>query len=350
VNGVFWFRKEIDIPAGLETQDAMLYMGRMVDADSVYINGAFVGTTGYQYPPRNYPVPRGVLKAGKNILAVRLVSKQGFPEFVPDKPYKMVFPNREISLEGTWKYQSGALMPAMPGGGMTFQYQPAGLYNAMIAPLKNQAVKGVLWYQGEANTDRYDEYYDLMSALIGDWRSLWKPDLPFLIVQLPNFMEPALIQQYSSWAELRDVQRKLAQTIPNTALAVAIDLGEWNDIHPLNKKEVGNRLALQALKLVYGENIVSDGPVYQSKIIYGNKIILSFRQGTNDLMPVQELKGFAIAGADGVFKLAKASIEGNKVIVWNDDIAQPVVVRYAWANNPDGANLRNKAGLPASPF
>jgi sialate O-acetylesterase len=350
VNGVFWFRKEIEIPAGLENQEAILYMGRIVDSDSVYVNGQFVGTTGYQYPPRNYPVPPGVFKAGKNLVTVRLISQSGFPEFVPDKPYKIVFPNKEISLEGAWKYKSGAVMPAASGGGISFQNKPVGLYNAMIAPLQNHAVKGFIWYQGESNTGRYRDYYDLMSILINDWRSLWKQDLPFLIVQLANYMEPALLQQRSDWAELRDVQLNLSQTIPNTALAVAIDLGEWNDIHPLNKKDVGKRLALQARKLAYGEKMNADGPIYESYKIEGNQIVVSFKKGTNDLKPVDELKGFAISGADGQFQLAHATIQGNQVIVWNDEISAPTAVRYAWANNPVGANLYNKEGLPASPF
>ena len=351
VNGVFWFRKEIEIPAELAGQEAMLYVGRIIDADFAYINGQQVGVTYYQYPPRNYAVPQGLLKAGKNTITVRLISQNGFPGFVSEKPYKLVFKNKEtISLEGDWKYQTGALMPPVSGGGITFQYKPAGLYNAMIAPLKNHAFKGVLWYQGESNTDRYDEYYELMSLLIGDCRKLWGENLPFITVQLANFMEPALLQQYSGWAELRNVQRKLSQTVPNTGMAVAIDIGEWNDIHPLNKKDVGKRLALQARKIVYGEKIGSDGPVYQTHRIEGNKMILSFKEGTDNFMPVDELKGFAIAGADGIYKLAHAIIDGKQVVVWNDAIAQPVKVRYAWANNPDGANLYNQEGLPASPF
>ncbi|GHT80163.1 9-O-acetylesterase [Bacteroidia bacterium] len=349
-NGVFWFRKEIELPANWAGQAALLFMGRIVDADSVFVNGVCVGTTGYQYPPRNYSVPAGVLKTGKNLVTVRLVSQVGFPEFVKNKPYKLVLNNQEISLEGQWKYKTGALMPAANGGGITFQYKPTGLYNAMISPLKNFANKGFLWYQGESNTGRADEYYNLMATLISDWRGLWHAESPFLIVQLANFMEPALLQQNSGWAELRDVQLQLSQTVANTGLAVAIDVGEWNDIHPLNKKDVGKRLALQARKLAYNEKIVSDGPVYQSHKIEGNKIVVSFKEGTNNLKPVDELKGFAVAGADGIFKLAKATIKGNQVIVSNDEIAAPTAVRYAWANNPDGANLYNKEGLPASPF
>jgi sialate O-acetylesterase len=325
-------------------------MGTIVGADSVYVNGIFVGTTGYQYPPRNYSIPANVLKAGKNTVVVRLVSQGGFAEFVKDKPYKIVLPDREISLEGQWKYNVGALMPPAPGGGITFQYKPTGLYNAMIAPLKNHAVKGVLWYQGESNTGRYDEYYGLMTALIGNWRKLWNKDQPFLLVQLPNFMEPALLQQQSNWAELREVQRKLSHTVPNTGLVVTIDLGEWNDIHPLNKKDVGKRIALQARRLIYGEKIVSEGPVHQSYVIEGHKIILTFKPETADFMPVDELKGFAVAGADGIFKPAQARITGNHITVWSDAVAHPAKVRYAWANNPEGANLYNKTGLPASPF
>ena len=350
VNGVFWFRKTFEIPQQYENKPAMLYMGRIVDADSVFVNGKCVGTTGYQYPPRNYTVPANLLNAGDNQITVRLISQAGFPEFVQDKPYKLVFFDREINLEGKWKYNTGALMPSLSGGGITFQYKPTGLYNAMIAPLKNHTIKGIIWYQGESNTDRFNEYYALMETLINDWRSLWKKDIPFIGVQLANFMKPELFQQQSNWAELRNVQRKIYQTGPNTGMAVAIDIGEWNDIHPLNKKDVGKRLALQARSLVYGEKIVCDGPVYQSYIIEGNKIILSFKAGTNNLMQVEELKGFSIAGADGMFKAAKAMIDGKRIIVWNDTVSQPLVARYAWANNPEGANLYNQEGLPASPF
>jgi len=351
VNGVFWFRKEIDVPASLAGQEAMLYVGRIIDADFTYINGQPAGNTGYQYPPRNYAVPQGLLKAGKNTITVRLISQSGFPGFVSDKPYRLVFKNGTvIPLEGEWKYRTGALMPPASGGGITFQYKPTGLYNAMIAPLQNHVFKGVLWYQGESNTDRYAEYYELMTLLIDDWRQLWGKDLPFLSVQLANYMEPALLQQNSGWAELRNVQRKLSQNIPNTGMAVAIDIGEWNDIHPLNKKDAGIRLALQARKVAYGEKIVSDGPAYQSCTIEGKRIIITFKENTDNFAPVDELRGFAIAGVDGIFKPAKAVIDGKSVVVWNDEIAQPVKVWYAWANNPEGANLYNREGLPASPF
>lgn len=351
VNGSHWFRKDIDIPRHLAGKSAVLRLGCIVDADSVFVNGVFVGTVSYRYPPRIYPIPENLLKEGRNNITVRLISYSGTPEFVKDKPYKIVFDKEEISLEGAWKYRQGTRMPVLPNETF-FQYKPVGLYNAMIAPLQNWGIKGVLWYQGESNAGRYNEYYALMTALINDWRKLWKQEhLPFLLVQLPNYMQDAPYPTESHWAELRNVQLQLSQTVPHTGLAVTIDIGEWNDVHPLNKKDVGKRLSLQAQRLVYGDKkVVCNGPVYRSMAVEGNKIILSFEDGTNDLMPLDELKGFAIAGADGKFEWAKAKIENNKVVVWNDTVREPVMVRYAWRNNPEEANLKNKSGLPASPF
>jgi sialate O-acetylesterase len=351
-NGAHWFRKEIILPAGMENREAMLYMGRIVDADFVYVNGELAGATGYQYPPRNYSLKAGMLKAGRNRIAVRLISQGGIPGFVKEKTYAIVAGGQEISLEGEWKYRLGVEMPSVPGGGIAFQNKPTGLYNAMIAPLRHFSFRGVIWYQGESNTYNYGEYYGLMSALISQWRGLWKEgeSLPFFVVQLPNYMAPAVVQQNSSWAELRDVQLKLSQTVPNTHLAVAIDLGEANDIHPLNKKDLARRIALQARRVVYGETLVSEGPVFESFGREGDKLILSFREGTDDLEPAAGLKGFAIAGDDGIFHPAEAVVRENKVVVWRDGIARPQAVCYAWADNPEGADLRNRQGLPASPF
>jgi len=351
VNGSHWFRKEFDVPLRLAGESAVLRLGCIIDADSVFVNGVFAGTTSYQYPPRIYPIPANLLKEGKNTITVRLISYSGYPGFVEDKPYKIIFDHEEISMEGTWKYRQGTRMPALPGETF-FQYKPTGLYNAMVAPLAHWNIKGVLWYQGESNTGRYNEYYDLMEALIGDWRSLWKqPELPFLMVQLANFMQDPPRPAESHWAELRNVQSELSKTIPNTGLVVTIDIGEWNDVHPLNKKEVGKRLSLQAQQIAYGDqDVIGNGPEYRSMTVKGNRLILSFEEGTNDLMPVKELKGFAVAGADGKFEWAEAVVEGNKVIVWNEHIPEPVRVRYAWGNNPGDANLKNRPGLPASPF
>ncbi|GHT18721.1 9-O-acetylesterase [Bacteroidia bacterium] len=352
VNGVFWFRKEINLPQQFENQDAKLFLGRIVDADSVFVNGHFAGNTTYQYPPRNYTIPKNILKNGKNIITVRLVSQSGVPEFVKEKPYKIVFNNGyEINLEGKWKYKTGTVMPAVSGGAMTIHYQPTGLYNSMIAPLRNFNIKGFVWYQGEANTFNYYQYFDLMNALIANWREDWKANLPFIFVQLCNFMDPAHYQQNSTWAALRNVQRLIDEKIANTGMAVTIDLGEWNDIHPLNKKDVGVRLALQARKLAFGEKINADSPLYEHYEISGNKIILHFYEETADFQQVDKLKGFYISDRKGGdFVPAQAKIVGKTIEVWNDSIAQPAQVRYAWANNPDVWNLWGNNGLPASPF
>jgi len=352
VNGSYWFRKDFEVPNTFVGKDAVLRLGCIVDADSVYVNGVFVGTVAYRYPPRIYTIPANLLKAGKNNITIRLISYGGFPSFVEGKPYKIIISGgKEINLVGEWKCKRGAMMPDLPGQTF-FQYKPVGLYNAMIAPFLPYKVSGVIWYQGESNTSEYNKYGALLTSLISDWRSKWNaPELPFIIVQLPNFMQSHSQPVNSNWAQLRNQQFIVSRTVPHTALVVAIDLGESNDIHPLHKKDVGHRISLQAQKIVYGnERLVTDGPVYQSVSADGNKLILSFNPGTNNLQPISVLKGFAIAGKDGVFKWAKARIDGNKVIVWNDEIENPVKVRYGWDDNPIGINLTNKAGLPASPF
>ena len=232
------------------------------------------------------------------------------------------------------------------------QNQPTALYNAMIAPLINYMIKGFCWYQGEANTWNPGEYAKFQPAQIIDWRNKWKQgDLPFLYVQLPGFMDFNYLPSESNWAMLRESQLK-SLSVPNTAMAVAIDLGEWNDIHPDNKKDVGERLALAAEKIAYGENIVYSGPIYQSSKIEDNKIIINFSNVGSGLITKdgEELSEFAIAGADKKFIWAKSKIEGNTVVVWSNEITNPIYVRYAWADNPVNPNLFNKDGLPASPF
>jgi len=352
VNGVVWFRKEIDVPASMTGQPAKLWLGRIVDADTTYVNGKIVGSVSYQYPPRIYDVPANLLKEGKNIVVVRVINNIGRGGFVPDKPYHLIAAGQTIDLKGWWQYKLGATMNSLPG--KTFiEWQPIGLYNAMIAPLLNYRIKGVIWYQGESNTGNTMEYQKLFPALIADWREKWNQgDFPFLYVQLANFLEAKSQPSESNWAELREAQLKTL-SVSNTAMTVTTDIGEWNDIHPLNKEDVGKRLALAAHKVTYGEKeIVHSGPIYQSMRVEGNKIILTFTNIGSGLIAKGggELKYLAIAGTDKKFVWAKAKIEGNQVIVWNDDITNPVAVRYAWADNPEGANLYNEEGLPASPF
>jgi len=355
LDGVVWYRREIDVPASMTNIPAKVFLGRIVDADFLYINGKMVGNTTYQYPQRRYQIPAGILQPGRNIFVVRVINNSGKGGFVPDKPYCLIAGNDTIDLKGYWQYKVGEVFLPGRGGGnnFSFQNQPTALYNAMVAPAINYTIKGFLWYQGEANSSRAKEYERLQPAMIADWRNKWKEgDIPFLYVQLPNFMEVNYLPSESQWAELREAQLR-SLSVPNTGMAVAIDLGEWNDIHPDRKKEVGERLALAAEKIACGEkDIVYSGPIYQSSAINGNKIIISFTNTGSGLTTNdgEELSQFAIAGADKKFVWAKAKIEGDKVIVWNDDVSNPVYVRYAWADNPDNPNLSNKEGLPASPF
>jgi sialate O-acetylesterase len=352
VNGIVWFRKTIDIPASLTEKAVNLLLGRIVDSDSVFVNGIFVGTTGYQYPPRRYVIPAGILQPGKNVIAIKIINNSGLGGFIPDKPYKMFAGNDTIDLSGEWQFRLGAAMNPTRGG-ITVKYKPTGLFNAMIAPLLDLKIKGVLWYQGESNAERPVEQRKLFPALIKDWRKNWdQGDFPFLYVQLPNFMEARDIPGESNWALFREAQMQ-SLSVPNTAMAVTIDAGEWNDIHPLNKLVVAERLAMASKKIAYNENVVYSGPLYKSMKINGNKVIVNFTNFGSGLVSKNDIKlnQFAIAEKDKKFVWANAGIiKKNKVIVWNDQVSDPIAVRYAWADNPEGANLYNKEGFPASPF
>ncbi len=356
LNGIVWYRKEIEIPESMIGKKAMAYLGRIVDADIFYINGIQVGRTSYQYPQRRYQIPANILKAGKNLLVISVTNTSGKGGFVTDKPYYIFSGKDTVDLKGYWQYKVGAVFKpeanseAIPG--FNAQNQPTSLYNAMVAPIVNYTIKGFCWYQGESNSGQPKQYGNLMPALINDWRLKWKQgSLPFLYVQLPGYMDYNYLPTESNWALLREAQAR-SLSVPNTAMAVAIDLGEWNDIHPDNKKTVGERLALAALKTAYQEDIIYSGPQYQSYIIEGNKVLLSFSNTGTGLTSSdnEALSDFAIAGQDKKFVWAKAKIEGNKIAVWSEDIKEPKYVRYAWADNPVNPNLINREGLPASPF
>ena len=222
----------------------------------------------------------------------------------------------------------------------------------MINPLTDYTLKGVIWYQGESNADTPVEYETLFPALIEDWRDQWKqPELPFLFVQLANFMESRKEPGESNWARLRQSQLKTL-SLPNTGMAVTIDVGEWNDIHPLNKKSVGKRLAQAARKVAYDEKVIAGGPVYESFTRKNDTIVISFKDVGKGLVTKNggKLQQFSIAGKDGKFYWANAQIRSDKVIVYSPKVKDPVAVRYAWADNPEGANLFNVDGFPASPF
>lgn len=350
--GSIWLRKTFRLPAGLAGREAVLRLGTIVDSDVTYVNGVRVGNVTYRYPPRKYMIPAGLTRAGENTVTVRVVSNSGDGGFIPDKPYRVETGGETVDLTGRWKYRIGAVMEYPMPETVFFNWKPAGLYNGMIAPLHDFVIKGIAWYQGEANTDKPEEYLSLFRKMICSWRKAWKLDhLPFLYVQLHNWQKPASEPGDSQWAKLREAQMK-ALSLPDTGMATAIDAGEWNDIHPLDKLTVGKRLALVANKIAYGEDIIYSGPIYKEMAREGNRIIIRFREPVGGLVSIdgKPLRHFAIAGPDRKFVWARAQIKGESVAVWNDGIKEPVAVRYAWADNPEGANLYNKACLPASPF
>lgn len=364
IDGAAWFRKVVTIPEDWAGKDLLLSLGVIDDYDVVYFNGEKVGSTGQDDPnswtvQRRYIVPGRLVKAGPNLIAIRVFDVWGYGGFRGTPDQMRLSPVGEskvsISLAGEWKFKVEFARPArevpkQPQPPVN-NWTPTALFNAMVAPLIPYAIRGVIWYQGESNVGRAYQYRKLFPALIKSWRRNWgQGDFPFLFVQLANYLERKPEPTESAWAELREAQLLTLKTVPKTGMAVAIDIGEANDIHPRNKQDVGKRLALTALAVAYGKKIVYSGPIYRSMRIEGNKIRLFFDHvGSGLVAKGGELKGFAIAGKDRKFVWANAKIEGNTVVVWSEQVPEPVAVRYGWADNPD-CNLYNKEGLPASPF
>lgn len=352
-SGVVWMVKEIDIPTHMAGKDATLFFGAIDDRDSTYFNGVKVGHSYMRGRARTYTVPGKLVQAGRNRIVVRIVNPDGPGGFYPDKKVEFISGDDRIDLTGSWKYNIGAKLPALRSNMTTkFNTKPTAIFNSMIYPLTNYTIKGVVWYQGEGNAGRAYEYRQLFADLIVDWRNKWgQGDFPFLYVQLANYGKVLDQPQESSWAELREAQ-SMALDLPNTGMAVTHDVGETNDIHPLDKKTVGDRLALAAWKVAYDVDILSSGPVYDTMRVEKDKIIITFKHVGSGLMAKggSELKYVEIAAEDKKFVWAKARLENDSIIVWADEVKQPVAVRYAWANNPLGANLYNKEGLPASSF
>jgi sialate O-acetylesterase len=366
LDGAFWFRKEIDIPAAWAGQELDLQLGAIDDFDTTWFNNVKVGTTGkdtkdWWMVPRAYRVPGELVKAGKAVIAVRV-----FDDFMTGGmvgPELSIGPvgqvDGRVSLAGTWKTKvevgfnpltlKNALRPGEPG---INQNSPAALYNAMIMSIVPYAVQGAIWYQGESNAGRAFQYRKLLPAMIADWRKLWNEnDFHFGIVSLANFTAAVPEPAESTWAELREAQTLTAR-MPLNGQAMAIDIGDALDIHPKNKQDVGKRLALWALACVYGQQVEYAGPVYRSMKVEGGKIRLSFDHLGGGLVAKDgPLKTFAVAGADKKFHWADdVVIDGDTVVVSAKAVPAPVAVRYAWANNPEGCNLYNQAGLPAEPF
>ncbi|MGZ8510970.1 MAG: sialate O-acetylesterase [Chitinophagaceae bacterium] len=352
-DGVIWFKKDFYLPQAIEGKKVALSLGPIDDADETYLNGKLIGSTHEWNADRQYTVDGALLKSGKNTIVIKVTDTGGGGGLYGTEEQLYVDVNgNKIELAGEWNYKTAVVTTDFgikDDGPNSF---PSQLYNAMIAPIIQYPVKGGIWYQGEANAWEAYNYRTLFADMIKDWRAKWGYEFPFFWVQLANFMKPDTMPKSSDWAELREAQG-MTLNLPQTGQAVTIDIGEADDIHPRNKQDVGYRLALAAEKIAYGKDIVHSGPVFESMKKEKGKIILTFTSTGTGLMAKDKygyLKGFTVAGSDQKFAWAKAMIEGNKVIVFNETIADPVSVRYAWANNPDEANLYNKEGLPASPF
>ena len=338
------------------------------DFDISYFNGTRVGSTGNETPnsylvPRRYSVPGSLVHAGRNVIAVRVFDRAGDGGFGRTELMSLALVGAKaadaISLAGPWSYKVElALEPKKPDWGSspelpgpTNQNSPSVLYNAMIAPLKPYAIRGAIWYQGESNAGRANQYRTLFPTMIRDWRAAWgQGDFPFYFVQLANWQPSKAEPGDSEWAELREAQTMTLQ-LPQTGMAVIIDIGDANDIHPRNKLDVGKRLAAWALADTYKQKVESSGPLYDSLSVKDDRIRVKFKHLGGGLKTADggPPRGFAIAGADHRFVWAETSVEGDAVVVWSKAVAHPVAVRYAWADNPV-CNLYNQAGLPASPF
>lgn len=345
--GSVWMRQHVQVDAAHAGREALLNLGTLYDMDYGYVNGRQVGVTYYQYPPRRYTIPAGVLHEGDNVVSIRFVTKQGTPSFTRGKKYQIEFADSTvIRLSETWLSRVGAEMPPLRTMDVSTQNLPYILYQSMLAPIAPYTLAGCVWYQGESNTGKPEPYAPMLRKLTGAWRAAWHDaELPFVVVQLANYMSPSAQPQQSGWAQVREAQRTVAAEDPRTELAVTIDLGEWNDIHPLRKREVADRVALALRHQVYRDKVTLS-PVALAAEPEGGAVVLTFDQ------PLRggRLHEFEVAGADGVFHNAEAVCEGRCVKLTADKVGVIHRVRYAWKHNPDRADVYGLTGLPASPF
>ena len=364
VFGEGWYRKTVEIPAAWAGKDLEFGVGQVDEIDTSYFNGVKVGGMGSVEPfnpnswnrDRVYPVPAALVKEGKAVVAVRVVNLVGQGGLWHGEPEDMFLrlagdKAQSLPLAGKWRFDFTFRLPRKPGDPIN-QNSPAALFNAMINPIIGFPIKGAIWYQGESNASNGYVYRDRFAGMITDWRTRWgQGDFPFLWVQLANFQQPKDKPVADSWAVVRESQDKVL-ALPNTATALAIDVGEAADIHPRDKQTVGARLALGARAVAYGEkDLVYSGPQYKTAEFKDGKAILSFDHiGGGLIAKGGDLKRFAVAGEDQKWVWAQAVIEGDKVVVSSPDVAAPVAVRYAYETNPEGANLYNADGLPALPF
>jgi len=353
LDGVVWYRRSIELTSAQAAAGATLHLGMLDDCDETYVNGASVGNTCGWDTPRRYAVPAGMLRPGKNVIAVRVTDTGGGGGFHGDaNAMQLQTASGKLALAGEWKARVESVM-------RKDQVAPNDLptlaFNAMIKPIAGFPVKGVIWYQGESNVSRAHHYAQTFPLLISDWRKQWgQPELPFFYVQLASFLPVSKNSaEGSTWAELRDAQLQTLK-VPKTGMVVAIDIGDADSIHPLNKQAVGLRLARHALKNAYGHtDMVPSGPLYRSMHIRGRHVEIKFSETGTGLLTMgasAHVQGFLIADRPGHFVPAQARIVGNTVVVHSPQIARPRAVRYGWFDNPQDSNLFNREGLPASPF
>jgi sialate O-acetylesterase len=351
-DGVVWYRLEIDVPETWMGKDLTLSLAEIDDNDITYFNGEQVGATDGYDQFRKYTIPARLVKKGKNIIAVRIMDTGSGGGFhgIAKEFYLSLSDKVKIPLAGRWKYQPSLdvkkLPPAPPSPAEP--NRPTVLYNAMIAPLVPFTIRGALWYQGESNADRPQQYRTLFPLMINDWRKQWGYEFAFYFVQLAGYDAGS----GGNWSLLREAQTQ-ALALPNTGMAVAFDIGNDKDIHPKNKQEAAHRLALWAKAKTYGIGMPSySGPLYKNNNISGGKVRIAFDHADGGLNPCNKssLGGFVIAGADGKFHDAQTKIDGNEVVVWSPNVAAPTTVRYGWTDTQGNANLCNGDYLPASPF
>lgn len=351
LDGTVWMRKSFIVSKEDASKEALLELGKIDDSDLSYVNGIEVGKNTQWNKKRIYKIPAGTLKEGINAIAVRVTDYSGGGGIFGDAAdLKLTVGNTQVPLAGEWKFQVTEIKTDLSPNSY-----PALLYNAMINPLIPYSFQGVLWYQGEANAGRAEQYKKAFPLLISDWRSKWNQgDFPFFFVQLSSFNEFGGTSSIGSyWAELREAQTFTLHNVVNTGMCVTADIGDPKDIHPKNKQDVGYRLAAVALNKVYDKGNVFSGPEYKSMEIRDNQVLLTFDNATSGLTvhdKYQYVKGFEIAGSDHVFHYAKAQIKGSQLLVWSDQVQNPEAVRYGWADDASDCNLYNVENFPAIPF
>ena len=349
-DGVVWLRKSIILSANEAGKSGTVELSKIDDEEISYVNGVEVGRNNNWDAKRKYTIPAGILKEGNNVISIRVVDNGGGGGIYGESDdLKITIGDKIIPLKGKWKYQVESVKSDI--GPNSY---PSLLFNAMVNPLIPYAFEGVLWYQGESNASRAQQYKKAFPLLITDWRKKWNQgDFPFYFVQLSSFNETnGNSNNGSMWAELREAQSQTLK-LPNTGMCVTTDIGNPTNIHPTNKQDVGKRLAAVALKNVYKQNIVCTGPTYKSMEMQGNKIVVSFDNLGSGLSTSDKygyVKGFEIAGEDNVFYYAKAQIVNDKVVIYSENVPSPVAIHFGWADDASDNNLYNKEGFPADSF